>query len=319
MKIYKQILNIILTACFFLFFSACYDSAIITTKNTFFLIFSVWYDSHTNYIINSKPVADAGADQIIDNSGIQVSLDGNNSYDADGDRYTYSWNIISKPSDSIAALDNSEADCPTFYGDAVGLYEIQLIVNDGKINSIPDTTIVKVGKFVVDTGQTQFYAVNFGEDSDYTINPPSFKKLNSSGAELDDSVSVWSMVKDNVTCLIWENKTNDGSINDYDDEYTWQDAQDVFITDLNSGSGFCGYTDWRLPTVKELSTIINSGRFPSTVNGDYFINTKSLYYWTVTTYAGNTVSAWLVDFFDGEVLYHGKTNSNYVRAVRSGQ
>ena len=49
---------------------------------------------------------------------------------------------------------------------------------------------------VPDTGQTQSYTNTFGEDSDYTINPPSYTKLNSQGNALPDSATEWVMVRD---------------------------------------------------------------------------------------------------------------------------
>ena len=55
-----------------------------------------------------------------------------------------------------------------------------------------------------DTGQTTSYTTVFGEDSDYTINPPSYTKLDQAGNELPDSAVNWVMVRDNVTGLIWE-------------------------------------------------------------------------------------------------------------------
>ena len=173
---------------------------------------------------------------------------------------------------------------------------------------------------IPDTGQTQSYTDTFGEDSDYTINPPSYTKLDAQGYALPDEASSWSMVKDNITGLIWEVKTDDGSIHDKDDSYTWYDAQSVFIASLNAEQ-FGGFSDWRLPTVKELSFIVNSGTYNPAINTTYFSNTMSFYYWSFTTHAGGyTDSAWCVAFGDGYVgtaykLYMGC----YVRAVRGGQ
>jgi len=56
------------------------------------------------------------------------------------------------------------------------------------------------------------------------------------------------MVWDNVTGLIWEVKTDDGSVHDKDNKYNWDDAQNVFIAELNSTS-FGGYSDWRVPSI----------------------------------------------------------------------
>jgi hypothetical protein len=177
---------------------------------------------------------------------------------------------------------------------------------------------VPIPNRVPDTGQTQSYTNTFGEDSDYTITPPSYTKLNAQGNTLPDSATSWSMVKDNVTGLIWENKTDDGSIHDKNDMYDWDNAQNMFIADLNTAR-FGGFSDWRLPTVKELSFIVNSGTCYSGINTAYFPNTMSACYWSSTTGAYNTALAWCVFFSDGYVSYNNKWYSGYVRAVRGVQ
>jgi hypothetical protein len=171
---------------------------------------------------------------------------------------------------------------------------------------------------VPDTGQTQSYTNTFGEDSDYTINPPSYTKLNAHGNTLPDSASSWSMVKDNVTGLIWENKTDDGSIHDKDNMYDWYRAQSVFIANLNTAR-FGGFSDWRLPTIKELSSIVNSGTYNPAINTAYFPNTMSSDYWSSTAFASDTWGAWCVLFYDGILGNGGKSHGRHVRAVRGGQ
>jgi len=51
--------------------------------------------------------------------------------------------------------------------------------------------------------------------------------------------------------------------------YTWQDPQDVFTTQLNSDS-FGGYSDWRTPTIIELSILINADAHDHSINMTYF-------------------------------------------------
>jgi len=81
-----------------------------------------------------------------------------------------------------------------------------------------------------DTGQTQSYTDTFGEDSDYTIYPPSYTKLDANGHELPDSATEWVMVRDNVTGLIWEVKNFKDTLQDYsnphdaDNIYTWYET-----------------------------------------------------------------------------------------------
>jgi hypothetical protein len=62
-------------------------------------------------------------------------------------------------------------------------------------------------------------------------------------------------VSDANTGLMWEKLSDDGSIHDKDTVFIWDDAF-VKVATLNSGS-FAGYTDWRVPTVKELQSIVN--------------------------------------------------------------
>jgi len=172
---------------------------------------------------------------------------------------------------------------------------------------------------IPDTGQTKCYDNSqeitcpnpgepfYGQDGNYTCNPHSYNML-ASGI----------MVQDNVTGLIWENKTDDGTIHDKDNTYNWYDAQDVFIATLNNDN-FGGHSDWRLPTIMELSFLVDRDKDYPSINTTYFPNTVSSYYWSSTTDAGDPSGAWDVSFYSGYVLYDVKSDDYYVRAVRSGQ
>jgi hypothetical protein len=167
-----------------------------------------------------------------------------------------------------------------------------------------------------DTGQTTSYTDTFGEDSDYTIIPPHYTKLDAAGNDLPDSATIWTMVRDDVTRLIWEVKTDDGGIHDRDNTYNWYDAQDVFITQLNSDI-FGGASDWRLPTIKELSTLVHADTYAPAINTAYFPQTSSSGYWASTAFADYMPRAWEVHFFVGGVVSPGnKSFSVCVRAVR---
>ena len=87
---------------------------------------------------NSRPVANAGADQT-KTVGSTVQLDGSTSSDMDGDELTFHWTLLSKPTGSAAALSSTTIVNPTFAIDKAGTYEFQLIVNDGSADSAPDT------------------------------------------------------------------------------------------------------------------------------------------------------------------------------------
>ena len=90
---------------------------------------------------NSAPVANAGADQTQIVGGL-VILDGSASGDVDGDVLTYRWSYVSLPIGSTAFLFDSEAVQPFFDIDVSGDYVVQLIVNDGMVDSVADTVTI---------------------------------------------------------------------------------------------------------------------------------------------------------------------------------
>ena len=184
--------------------------------------------------------------------------------------------------------------------------------NDAHSDAVPAN-----GSPLPDTGQTQSYTSTFGEDSDYLINPPSYTKLDSEGNELPDDAAEWVMVRDNVTWLIWEKKTDDESIHDQDNKFDWNDALGVFVAEVNA-TILGGHSDWRMPNIKELASIIDLGENNPATNTNFFPNTLSSSYWSSTTYAG-TDYAWSISFGLGGDNFYGKVNYDYVRAVRGGQ
>ena len=91
---------------------------------------------------NTKPVADAGADQNVSTAST-VTLDGSQSSDEDDDLLTYKWSIKSKPDDSTATLLNTSIVDPTFVADLNGSYVVELVVNDSTIDSDPDSVTIQ--------------------------------------------------------------------------------------------------------------------------------------------------------------------------------
>ena len=172
---------------------------------------------------------------------------------------------------------------------------------------------------IPDTGQTKCYDDEqeitcpspgdpfYGQDAQYPCNPQSYTKLDANSNDLPDNATEWVMVRDNVTGLVWQKDTAPGT-------YNWGEAIS-YCENLTLG----GYSDWRLPTVIELSFIRNLGNFNPSINTGYFSNTVSSYYWSSTTYAGYPGYAWYVCFLYGYVLSYYKSSRSYVRAVRCGQ
>ena len=64
-------------------------------------------------------------------------------------------------------------------------------------------------------------------------------------------------IRDKRTALTWEKLSDDGSIHDKDNVYSWVQAF-AKIDDLNTAA-FAGATDWRLPNLFELQTLVDVG------------------------------------------------------------
>ncbi len=102
-------------------------------------------DSVTITSDNVAPVANAGPDQGGKAPGAPITLNGSQSSDANRDPLTYSWSFITKPPGSTAVLANPTSVSPTFIVDRAGGYVVQLIVNDGTVNSAPDSVTISTG------------------------------------------------------------------------------------------------------------------------------------------------------------------------------
>lgn len=101
------------------------------------------------------------------------------------------------------------------------------------------------------------------------------------------------------------------------DAMKWRDAFDAC-----KALDFTGYKDWRIPTVKELSSIIDYAHGgkdnKSAIDVRIFPDTKCSRYWTGTPCAWDLGCVWGVDFNDGYVYGSiNKDNNGYVRPVRS--
>lgn len=136
-------------------------------------------------------------------------------------------------------------------------------------------------------------------------------------------------IKDNRTALTWEVLSDDGSIHDVDNTYTWTQAFSK-IAALNSPPCFTGFCDWRVPNRFELETLLNLTEIEPAISSVFDTGciagctvttcscTAPFDYWTSSSYKGNPEFAWAVGFLVGGISAPAKTEAKLVRAVRGG-
>lgn len=168
-----------------------------------------------------------------------------------------------------------------------------------------------------------------------------YTKLGSDGTALPASASDWKCVRDNITGLIWEAKTADGGLRSKQWTYSWFDSNagrnggdaggngtaatcnstlgascttEAYVDAINTAS-LCGGADWRLPSQRELLTLLHAGALPS-IEPAYFANTAQAPYWSASSYSPTPGMAWGVHFGYGAGHAEAKTSANHVRLVR---
>jgi hypothetical protein len=158
---------------------------------------------------------------------------------------------------------------------------------------------------VAKTGQTTSYLAGDDGDLEKGIASPSPRFIDNG----DETVT------DNLTGLMWTQDSNLG-----DGFMTWNEAIN-YANSLSLGSEGCGtsYTDWRLPNVKELQSLIDFSNYNRALpTGHPFSNEAPTTYWSSTTYVAYGIYAWIVSLATGDVSIELKTNDSYIWAVRGG-
>ena len=136
------------------------------------------------------------------------------------------------------------------------------------------------------------------------------------------------VVVDNATGLMWQDNSDVRTVkkqwltkNNYGGKYdnTSGDTAATYCANLSLG----GYNDWRLPTRKELESILDFGTFNPSLN-PVFLNflfkhpQNEQNYWTSTTSAEDEWQAWAINFVSGHANFlRSKIERNYIRCVRN--
>jgi hypothetical protein len=162
------------------------------------------------------------------------------------------------------------------------------------ILNVEETITILSSSLLKKTGQTQSYKTY--DDGYYQAGKTiSYTRSN-------------DIVTDNVTGLMWQDDSNVKN-----NRKTWNDAKS-YCSNLTLG----GYSDWELPTVKELIFIVDNSKSNPSINS-LFQNISSSYYWSSSSFASTSSFAWTVYFSNGDLGNYDNTSSLYMRCVRGRQ
>jgi len=148
------------------------------------------------------------------------------------------------------------------------------------------------------------------------------------------------VIQDNTTGLMWEAKTTDGALHDINSTFTWFSSNagtnggssgtasggtcagvvagcdiEKFVAAVNTEK-LGGFSDWRVPSVQELSSLVDSGKSTAPTVEATIANQSAAAYWTASPKAGDATGAWSVDFNSGSIASDAKSNAKRVRLVR---
>ncbi len=148
--------------------------------------------------------------------------------------------------------------------------------------------------------------------------------------------NVANCVLDNVSGLVWEVKTVDGSVRDKNKTYTnyLNSSQSATYGTATDATGYvnavnalalCGFTDWRIPTKQELQELVDySVVAPGpTIDTTWLPNTAANLldwrYWTSSEYVLDALQAWKVGFSIGDSTSGERAYDGHVRLVRGSR
>ena len=167
------------------------------------------------------------------------------------------------------------------------------------------SVLIHAGFPVKKTGQTVSYMT--GDDGYYTHGQDRSYIDNADGT-----------VTDTMLNLIWQNNYSDNK--GYADNRMIPDLDQTKALEYCEDINLTGFTDWRLPTMRELASLVDySVARPDPTIDPIFITTtrENGMYWTGTTYAPNTTKSWFVRFGANGVNRRPKPDTYSVRCVRN--
>ncbi|GBL04825.1 DUF1566 domain-containing protein [Glaciecola sp. KUL10] len=183
-----------------------------------------------------------------------------------------------------------------------------------------------------------------------------FTRLDVNGAELNDDTEPWNCVRDNITGLVWQIKSegSEESLHSAEQQFTWFSDNDnggfegvvnpssdscnlasgncntqAYIQAVNE-QGLCSFFDWRVPSPDELMSLLHFGKTSAPlIDTDFFLNLETsdsspMWFWTNQPNADGVTdsgaqSVWAIDFASGLDGFLNKGQTHRLMLVRAGR
>lgn len=174
------------------------------------------------------------------------------------------------------------------------------------------------------------------------IHDTKYLAIGPGGQPVDGTPGDNDCVQDQFIGLVWEVKSDLPGLRDWRNTYSWYSPEDSSDGELdyrgvkNGGTcigsecdtnayviavneaGYCGYSDWRMPSRDELGSISDPRKpgNPPTINMNFFPYTQSAEYWSGNDYQFQYNAAWRWSFEFGHDRVEWKATPGLVRLVR---
>jgi hypothetical protein len=231
------------------------------------------------------PTANAGPNQTV-NQGVLVQLNGSGT-DPQGLPLTYAWSFLNKPANSTATLSNVTIANPTFTADQSGNYILQLIVNNGSLNSLASTVTISSVHVppVANAGQNQ-----------NNINVGSPVVLDGSGSNSPNKYPLtykWSLLsapQGSKSTLSNPTSVNPSFVTDQPGTYVAQLIVNDGVVDSQPSTVTVTINQPQAPTANagQNQTVAHNAVVSLSGSGSDPQNLSLTFQWTLTTPAGST-------------------------------
>jgi hypothetical protein len=284
-----------------------------------------------SYQINPMSYADNGNGTVTDNNtGLmwqKCSAGQNNDSTCSGSASTYNWYQASGTLDATynPSLQNV---CGVL---TLGIYSDWRLPTKQELISIVDYSVYSPGP----TLKTEYFPNSIKGDYWSSTTLAGYPDKAWSIYYGNGSINNWGKIYPmGIRCVrggqrapdLFDN--GDGTVTDNRTGLMWQKGE-AGVMSWGEAIGQCntlilppfnGYTDWRLPNIKELESLVDDTRYGPAIDTAYFPNATSAEYWSSTSDTVNLCyGAWYVHFGDGSAVGLAKLFSFNVHCVRAGE